>query len=103
MRASRETELANEHNVQNACDWIGNSVKVAMRHYLQTTEEDFERAVQPQKAKQNPKQYLHAEGRKESHHENSNSRNSLLLRPLATKCDFLRHREAPRRGLEPPT
>ena len=23
-----------------------------MRHYLQTTEEDFERAVQPQKAKQ---------------------------------------------------
>ena len=52
MRASRETELANEHNVQNACDWIGNSVKVVMRHYLQTTEEDFERAVQPQKAKQ---------------------------------------------------
>ena len=71
-----------------------------MRHYLQTTEEDFERAVQPQKAKQNPKQYLHARARKESHHENSNSRNSLLLRPLATKCDFLRHREAPRRGLE---
>jgi len=41
MQASRETELPNEHNVQNACDWIGNSVKVAMRHYLQTTEEDF--------------------------------------------------------------
>ncbi len=59
MRASRETELANEHNVQNACDWIGNSVKVAMRHYLQTTEEDFERAVRPQKAKQNPKQLAH--------------------------------------------
>ena len=100
MQASRETELPNEHNVQNACDWIGNSVKVAMRHYLQTTEEDFERAVQPQKAKQNPKQYLHAEARKESHDENSNSRNSLLLRALATKCDFLRHREAPRKGLE---
>ena len=30
-----------------------------MRHYLQTTEEDFERAVQPQKAKQNPKQLAH--------------------------------------------
>ena len=30
-----------------------------MRHYLQTTEEDFERAVQPQKAKQNPKQLSH--------------------------------------------
>jgi len=59
MPTSRETELANEHNVQNACDWIGNSVKVAMRHYLQTTEEDFERAVQPQKAKQYPKQLAH--------------------------------------------
>ena len=30
-----------------------------MRHYLQTTEEDFERAVQPQKSKQNSKQLAH--------------------------------------------
>ena len=91
MRASRETELANEHNVQNACDWIGNSVKVAMRHYLQTTEEDFERAVRLQKAKQKAKQYLHARARKESHDEKSDLRNSLLLRQIAISCDTAKH------------
>jgi len=44
LRASCETDLAKIHPIKAVCDWIGNSITVAQRHYLQTTEEDFERA-----------------------------------------------------------
>lgn len=46
MRSTRETELVRDHQLHVACDWLGNSPVVAMRHYLQTTEEDMRRAVQ---------------------------------------------------------
>ncbi len=45
LRATRETELAGEHPLHVVCDWIGNSRAVAMEHYLQTTDEDFKRAL----------------------------------------------------------
>lgn len=44
LRASCETDLARIHPLKAVCDWIGNSVTVAQRHYLQATEADFERA-----------------------------------------------------------
>lgn len=46
MRASRETELAKEWPLHIACAWIGNSARIAARHYLQVTEDDFQKAVQ---------------------------------------------------------
>jgi len=52
-RASRETELAENYPVQVVCSWIGNSPMVAAKHYLQVTDEHFERATgEPQKAAQ---------------------------------------------------
>jgi integrase len=45
LRASRETELAGEYPLHVACAWIGNSTSIAQKHYLQVTEEDFERAA----------------------------------------------------------
>ena len=45
-RSSRETELAEEYPVQVVCSWIGNSVRVAAKHYLQVTEDHFSKAVQ---------------------------------------------------------
>jgi hypothetical protein len=45
MRASRETELvAQGFPLHVVCAWIGNSVKVAQKHYLQVTDADFEAA-----------------------------------------------------------
>ena len=41
LRASYETDLAKVHPIKTVCDWIGNSITVAQRHYLQTTEEDY--------------------------------------------------------------
>lgn len=45
LRSTRETELAEEHPIQVICSWIGNSPKVAMRHYLRVTEQHFEKAT----------------------------------------------------------
>ena len=45
-RSSRETELAETYPVQVVCSWIGNSPQIAAKHYLQTTEDHFRKAVQ---------------------------------------------------------
>ncbi len=51
LRASRETELAQDFPIHVVCRWIGNSVKVAQKHYLQVTDADYEKAA---KATQKP-------------------------------------------------
>ncbi|WP_417392053.1 tyrosine-type recombinase/integrase [Gimesia sp.] len=45
MRASRETELCNDFPEHVVCAWLGNSVKVARKSYLQVTDEHFQKAV----------------------------------------------------------
>jgi hypothetical protein len=46
LRATRETELAAEHPIHVACDWIGNSKAVAKKHYLQVTDSDFQKTAE---------------------------------------------------------
>ncbi len=45
LRSSRETELAEHFPIHVVCSWIGNSQLVAMRHYLQITDEHFHRGA----------------------------------------------------------
>lgn len=45
LRASRQTELAETYPIHVVCDWIGNSRAVAQEHYLQVTDDHFERAI----------------------------------------------------------
>ena len=45
LRSTRETELAEEYPIQVVCAWIGNSPQVAAKHYLQVTEDHFQKAV----------------------------------------------------------
>lgn len=47
LRASRETELVEEFPVHVVTAWLGNTPEIAQKHYLQTTEEHFQRALQP--------------------------------------------------------
>ena len=54
MRASRETELVEQFPAHVVADWIGHSVSVAERNYLQVTDDHFAKAVQ------NPVQPVHA-------------------------------------------
>ena len=63
LRASRETELVREHPIHVVCAWIGNSERVARKHYLQVTDIDFEKATS------NPTSPMHADGRAGPHAE----------------------------------
>lgn len=44
LRASRETELANEYPLHVVTAWLGNTETVAGKHYLQVTDAHFEQA-----------------------------------------------------------
>ena len=69
LRASRETELAGEFPIHVVTAWMGNTHRIALKHYLQVTDTDFERATQGAaesgavfaRAMQNPVQHMHAE------------------------------------------
>ncbi len=50
MRASRETELTQDHPLHVVTSWIGNSAPIAARHYLTVTDGDFDRAIAPRLA-----------------------------------------------------
>ena len=45
LRSTRETELAETFPLQAVTAWIGNSTLVASKHYLQLTDEHFNRAA----------------------------------------------------------
>jgi len=45
LRASRETELAGRFPIHVVTAWLGNTPRVALKHYLQVTDADFERAA----------------------------------------------------------
>ena len=49
LRASCESDLAREHPITTVCKWIGNTVSIAAKHYVQVTDEDFKRAVRGDK------------------------------------------------------
>lgn len=45
LRASRETELAEQFPIHVVCKWIGHAAKIAEKHYLQVRDEYFEMAA----------------------------------------------------------
>ena len=53
LRSTRQTELEESFPSHVVCKWIGNSEAVARKHYLQVTDEHFEKAANPQ---ENPQQ-----------------------------------------------
>jgi len=62
LRSTRETELCEGWPEHVVCGWIGNTKTVAREHYLQITDEHFERAVMGSSdAAQNAAQHVHAE------------------------------------------
>ena len=51
LRASRETELAQSFPLHVVCAWIGNTERIAAKHYLQVTEDYFTLAAKKDSAK----------------------------------------------------
>ena len=87
LRASRETELANEFPIHVVCEWIGNSAEVARKHYLQVTEEHFEKATS------NPTSHMRADDGKRRQTEKETAVSPAIARDTAIQI--------PPRGVEP--
>jgi len=89
LRASRETELVREHPIHVVCAWVGNSERVARRHYLQVTDADFEKATS------NPTSPMHAEGRTRPQTKNETAVSPAFANDTAV--------QVPPTGIEPVT
>lgn len=110
MRASRETELTQEHPLHVVTAWIGNSAPIAAKHYLQVTDGDFDRAVQggaksgapeAQNAAQNQTQQTAAENCRVSQEKKKALGAQGLVLDIATSCDTVHPYIVPPRGVEP--
>ena len=51
LRSTRQTELEDDFPSHVVCAWLGNSEAVAKKHYLQVTEDHFDRAADPENPK----------------------------------------------------
>ena len=98
LRATRETELAEDFPAHVVCAWIGNSPRVAAKHYLQVTADHFDRALQ------NPPQHPTAPGRTGPQAGEAAAPNGPIggpMRALATPCETCGEPEMGRAGFEP--
>ena len=106
LRASRETELAESYPLHVVCKWIGNTAKVAADHYLQVTEDHFQRAAKSgavgmKNTMHNPVQQRSALTRTESPEVDKplDSRDVVLVG--ANTCDYLQDKSMTPTGFEP--
>ena len=97
LRASRETELAEDFPIHVVCEWMGNSQPVALKHYLQVTDDHYAEAVQ------NPVQQPHESRRKQPQPRPVSTHKTAGLQGVATSCDYLHGSQVGDEGLEPPT
>ena len=71
LRSTRQTELEEQFPSHVVCRWIGNSQQVAQKHYLQVTDDHYQRAVTAgaksgAQVVHNPAQQAHAPSRRDS-------------------------------------
>lgn len=106
MRASCETDLAREFPLAVVAKWLGNTQAVAMRHYVDVTDADFERATGdgksgPRKAAQKAAQHTHATPRSESQAPTPAQQKTPALQGFAPSCDTVQNRGMEAAGIEP--
>jgi integrase len=95
MRASRQTELSQHFPPHVVCAWIGNTMVIAAKHYLQVTDADFKRASH----------YASQQGAAPSGSISETTctepQDSAEMTLIAAGCDAVRSDPVPPRGLEP--
>ena len=100
LRSSRETELAEDFPMHVVCAWIGNSQAIALKHYLQVTDDHF------QKALQNALQQPAESSRKVSQERSVETQASQFCEPVrefATPRESIEDVSLGNTGLEPVT
>ena len=81
LRSTRQTELEECYPSHVVCSWIGNSESVAAEHYLQVTDDHFERAASESSAVQKAVQNTRA-----SQRTAVNGESAEAAKPLEYKC-----------------
>ncbi len=105
LRASRETELAQEYPLHVVTAWLGNTPKIAMKHYLMVTENDFQKATQipTQLAVQKATMHPVVGYRRESQETKKAPGKKGFLRRTAGGCSSLQLTQVAGMGFEPMT
>lgn len=103
MRSTRQTELEDVYPTHVVCAWMGNSPRVARKHYLQVTDEHMAHGASFEKAVQIPVQQASETGGNGRHRENAQCDESLQLPTFAASCRNLQSRGMRPAGLEPAT
>ena len=94
MRASRATELVKDFPEHVVTAWMGHSKRIAQKHYLQVTEEDYKQASS------NPTQQITVSPRRVSQPILSAHEKNLVLQGLAIIRETMQTREVGDEGLE---
>ncbi len=98
MRASRATELVKDFPEHVVTAWMGHSKRIAQKHYLQVTEDDYKQASS--NPTQNPTQQITVSPRRGSQPILSAHEKTLVLQGLAIIRETLQTREVGDEGLE---
>ena len=65
LRSTRETELVEQFPIHVVTRWLGNSPNIAAKHYLQVTEDHYDRAAATPEAQQKAQQSAAVDDRQE--------------------------------------
>lgn len=91
LRSTRQTELEERFPSHVVCAWLGNSIQIARKHYLQVTDEHFKKALQNPMhgALQNIVQQRNAGERNRAHEEGEGPGEPAICAPMrsvASSC-----------------
>ncbi len=107
LRSSRETELVEDFPVHVVTEWLGNSPDIARKHYLQTHEGHFQRAVEKRWPEMGTESGLNTAAEPCTGSQEQNKGNDLTP-CFANGCDNMREDTnqdnlylIPPRGIEP--
>ena len=105
LRASCESDWADDFPLHVVTKWSGNSRPVALRHYLRTTDAHYRAAAEGRRprALQKAVQQPAARGRNDSQGQRRPDAEDALLREFARNSDSLRSSGMGDTGLEPVT
>jgi integrase len=105
LRSTRQTELSAEYPTHVVCAWLGNSALIAQKHYLQVTDDHYERAAGGAKAGavavQKPVQQPAAPARTVAPESTQDAQLLDVVRDAATSCETVPSGLIPPAGLEP--
>ncbi len=104
LRATRQTELEENFPSHVVCAWLGNSPRVARVHYLQVTDEHFERAIAADEKSAQKAAHTAAESEEMARKpEGIENENTPVLQGCVSPSHYLSECQLGDEGLEPPT